>query len=173
MEVAEFDAFYLASVHRLVGALYAMTGDLAESQDVVQEAFIRAWDHRAKLDRCNNPEAWVRTVARRLAISRWRRAQTVVVAWQRHGPAPLIEPPDLPDPELAAALRRLPAAQRHAIVLFYLCDQSVEQVAAETGAPIGTVKARLSRGRAALARSLSAMNGTTKERLKEESHGRV
>ena len=173
MEAAEFDAFYLASVHRLVGTLYAMTGDLAESQDVVQEAFVRAWDHRAKLDRCQNPEAWVRTVARRLAISRWRRAQTLVLAWQRHGPAPLIEPPDLPDPELAAALRQLPVAQRHAIVLFYLCDQSVEQVAAETGAPIGTVKARLSRGRTALARSLAGKNLHTEEPLKEESHGRV
>jgi RNA polymerase sigma-70 factor (ECF subfamily) len=33
----EFDAFYTASVGRLIGQLYAMTGDLAESQDVVQE----------------------------------------------------------------------------------------------------------------------------------------
>jgi RNA polymerase sigma-70 factor (ECF subfamily) len=42
-----------------------------------------------------------------------------------------------------------------AIVLHHLCDLSVEQVASETGAPVGTVKARLSRGRAALARHLA------------------
>jgi RNA polymerase sigma-70 factor (ECF subfamily) len=155
MDAAEFDRFYLASVHRVVGVLYAMTGDLAEAQDVVQEAFVRAWDHRAKLEQDGNPEGWVRTVARRMAISRWRRAQSSIRAWQRHGPAPAVEPPDLPNPELTAALRRLPPAQRHAIVLFYLCDLSVEQVAAETGAPVGTVKARLSRGRVALAKSLS------------------
>jgi RNA polymerase sigma-70 factor (ECF subfamily) len=41
-----------------------------------------------------------------------------------------------------------------AVVLHHLCDLSVEQVASETGAPVGTVKARLSRGRAALARRL-------------------
>lgn len=53
-----------------------------------------------------------------------------------------------------AALRQLPQAQRLAIVLHHLCDLSVEQVASETGAPVGTVKARLSRGRAALAKQL-------------------
>jgi RNA polymerase sigma-70 factor (ECF subfamily) len=169
MDAVEFDRFYLASVHRMVGTLYAMTGDLAESQDIVQEAFVRAWDHRAKLDRDSNPEAWVRTVARRLAISRWRRAQVAVRAWQRHGPTPSVDPPDPPTPELTAALRRLPEAQRHAIVLFYLCDRSVEQVAAETGAPVGTVKARLSRGRAALAKSLSGDQFIQEE----QSHGRL
>ncbi len=51
---------------------------------------------------------------------------------------------------LVAALRRLPEAQRTAIVLHHLCDLSVEQIAAETGAAAGTIKARLSRGRTAL-----------------------
>jgi RNA polymerase sigma-70 factor (ECF subfamily) len=40
------------------------------------------------------------------------------------------------------------------IVLHHLCDVSVEQIASETGAPVGTVKARLHRGRAALAKHL-------------------
>ena len=63
-----------------------------------------------------------------------------------------------PGPErttLVEALRTLPETQRTAVVLHHLCDLSVEQVASETGAPVGTVKARLSRGRAALARWLS------------------
>jgi RNA polymerase sigma-70 factor (ECF subfamily) len=56
---------------------------------------------------------------------------------------------------LVAALKQLPEAQRRAIVLHHLCDLSVEQVAAETDSPTGTVKARLARGRAALAQLLS------------------
>ncbi|MEU6221846.1 sigma factor-like helix-turn-helix DNA-binding protein, partial [Streptomyces sp. NPDC047022] len=52
------------------------------------------------------------------------------------------------------ALRRLPEAQRTAIVLHHLCDLSVEQIATETGVALGTVKARLSRGRSALAAHL-------------------
>jgi sigma-70-like protein len=43
----EFTIFYTASFPRLVGQLYAMTGDQGEAQDAVQEAFVRAWVHRA------------------------------------------------------------------------------------------------------------------------------
>ncbi|MFB7075787.1 sigma factor, partial [Streptomyces sp. NPDC056290] len=57
-EHVEFDAFYAESVGRLIGQLYAMTGDLAEAQDVVQEAFARAWERRAELDLNGAPEAW-------------------------------------------------------------------------------------------------------------------
>ena len=60
---------------------------------------------------------------------------------------------------LIAALRRLPEAQRRAVVLHHLCDLSVEQVAEETGSPVGTVKARLSRGRTALAALLGETAG--------------
>ena len=56
---------------------------------------------------------------------------------------------------LVAALRQLPEAQRRALVLHHVCDLPVHAVAAEIGVPEGTVKARLSRGRAALAALLS------------------
>ena len=47
MTEEEFDAFYHASFARLVGQIYAMCGNVAEAQDCVQEAFVRAWDKRA------------------------------------------------------------------------------------------------------------------------------
>jgi len=59
----EFTSFYASSFPRLVGQLYAMTGDQAEAQDVVQEAFVRAWARRSKIDRDQAPEAWVRVTA--------------------------------------------------------------------------------------------------------------
>ncbi|MFG3281279.1 SigE family RNA polymerase sigma factor [Streptomyces sp. NPDC048111] len=153
----EFDLFYAAAYPRLVGQLYALTGDHAEAQDVVQEAFVRAWDRRASVlsgDRA--PEAWLRTVAHRLAMSRWRRTRHW---WElvRGESAPRAVPEPSPDHvALVAALRRLPEAQRTAVVLHHLCDLSVEQIAAETGAPTGTVKARLTRGRSALAVHLTS-----------------
>ena len=52
---------------------------------------------------------------------------------------------------LVAALKQLPEAQRQALVLHHIADLPVHEVARETGAPEGTVKARLARGRAALA----------------------
>jgi RNA polymerase sigma-70 factor (ECF subfamily) len=147
----EFTRFYAASFPRLVGQLYAMTGDQAEAQDVVQEAFVRAWARRGRLDQNQAPEAWIRVTAWRIAASRWRRARDGL--WLMR----LTARPESaagPTPDRVAfteALRQVPAEQRRALVLFHLCDLTVDQIAAETGVPPGTVKARLARGRAALA----------------------
>ena len=70
-----FDAFYAASFSRVVSQIHAMCGNLAEAQDCTQEAFVRAWDRRRQLDESESPEAWVRTVAYRLAVSRWRKTR--------------------------------------------------------------------------------------------------
>ena len=152
---ASFDAFYTAQAPALVRQLHAMTGDLTVAQDCVQEACARAWQRWDVVGDYDVPAAWVRTVAWRLALSRLRRARVGLGLLRRHGPPP-DAPPASPDHvALVAALRRLPEAQRRALVLHHLCDLSVEQVAAETGSPTGTVKARLSRGRAALAALLT------------------
>ncbi|MFI5984075.1 SigE family RNA polymerase sigma factor [Streptomyces sp. NPDC051555] len=152
MTVEEFEEFYAHSVKHLVGQVYLMIGDLHEAQDVVQEAFVRAWARRSRLSRDAGPEAWIRTVAWRLAVSRWRRRGRAAEAWRRHGaPAPAAS--DSPDPAtvaLVGALRTLPERQRRVAVLFYVCDLSVQQVATETGLAEGTVKTHLSRARAAL-----------------------
>ena len=147
----DFDAFYARTAPSVVRQLHAMTGDLLEAQDCVQEAYARAWQRWSTVSTYNVPEAWVRTVAWRLAVSRFRRARVGIGLLRRTGP-----PPDVPalEPDrvaLVAALRQLPEAQRRAIVLHHLGGLSVDEVAAETHAPSGTVKARLSRGRAALA----------------------
>lgn len=150
MDRDEFTRFYAASFQRLVGQLYAMTGDQAEAQDAVQEAFARAWARHSKIGGEQAPEAWVRVAAWRIAASRWRRA--------RNGARLMLltarpESTAGPDPDRVAlvdALRKVPAEQRRALVLYHLCDLTVDQIAAETGARAGTVKARLARGRAAL-----------------------
>ncbi len=155
MDEREFDELYDASFRRLVAQLYALTGDVQEAQDCVQEAFVRAWSHRHSLDRAAHPEAWVRTTAHRLAVSRWRRA----VRGRRDPDRALSTPTTAPAPSeahvaLVAALQRLPADQRRALVLHHIADLPVGEVARETGVPEGTVKARLARGRAALAAQL-------------------
>ena len=165
MNEREFDAFYAESYRRLVGRIYAMCGDLAEAQDCVQEAFIRAWDKRRTLDSEQSPEAWVRTVAYRLAVSRWRRARKALLPPDRAHAAAGPHEPDVNHVALVRALQQLPPNQRRAIVLHHLCDLSVAEIARETEVPTGTVKARLSRGRAALAALLT-------DRLPEENlHG--
>jgi RNA polymerase sigma-70 factor (ECF subfamily) len=152
----EFDDFYTASYRRLTGQVYAMIGNLDEAQECVQEAFVRAWAHRRKLERADHPEAWVRTTAYRLAVSRWRRTTRARRPADRAVALPTESPPvDESHVALVTALRQLPEAQRQALVLHHIADLPVQAVAQEVGVPEGTIKARLSRGRAALAALLT------------------
>jgi RNA polymerase sigma-70 factor, ECF subfamily len=153
---AGFDEFYRATSRRVLRYGYAVTGDLAEAQDVVQEAYTRAWRDWRQVERHPSPEAWVRLVVSRLATDRYRRTTGWLKAVARTGPPPASTGPPSEDTVLlTTALRRLPAAQRQALALHYLFDLSVAQIAHETGAAEGTVKSWLSRGRAALAAELT------------------
>ena len=148
---------YHASYRRLVTQLYAFTADLTEAQDVVQEAFARALARPRVLDDLDNPEAWLRTVAINVVRRRWRRRQILDTILLRDRPirdhvaaAPGPERTDLRD-----ALATLPRGYREVIVLHYFADLPVDEVAEVLGIAAGTVKSRLSRGRAALAERLA------------------
>ncbi len=147
----DFDAFYAASSRSLLSQLYALTGDWPEAQDCLQEAYARCWQRWSTVRELDSPAAWVRLVGLRLARSRWRRAQQALLLHRQHGAPRDLDGPTPDAVAVAAALRKLPDVQRRALVLHHLGDLSVADVARETGAPEGTVKARLSRGRAALA----------------------
>ena len=153
---------YAAAYPRLVGQLVGVTGNPAEAEDVVMEAFARAATRHSSFHEADNPEAWLRTVAVNLARSRWRR----MLRWTHLIPSLAMSEAyaDLAEDRVAlmAALRSLPVAQREAIALHHLADLPVAEVALTLGVPEGTVKARLSRGRAALAALL--------EPSKEDDH---
>ena len=158
-DIAGFDEFYQGSRQRLLGYVFLLTGDLAEAQDVVQEAYMRAWQHWSTIDRYDDLEAWMRVVANRIAVSRWRRVRGRARAYLRHGAAGPVPAPSLDTVAVVEALRRLPTEQRVAIALHHLLGMPVADVAREVGAPVGTVKARLHRGRAALAGLLAVDSG--------------
>lgn len=147
-----FDTFYRTSRDRLVGRLAALTGDHAEAHDHVQEAFVRAWSRWDKVGALDDPEAWVRRVAYHLAVSRWRRARRLVFGVRVDGPAPGWDEEQL---AVLDALRGLSAKEREVVVLHHLVGLPVDAIAAELGAPSGTVKSWLSRGRAHLAEALT------------------
>jgi RNA polymerase sigma-70 factor, ECF subfamily len=154
----EFDAFYRDTSRRLLRYAYGLTGDPAEAQDLVQEAYARAWQRWRRLHAYEDPEAWLRLVVHRLATDRWRR---IVARRSRpQNPLPPVEPPSEDVVLLVRAMRTLPDPHRRALALHYLLDRSVAEIAAETGASTGTVKSWLSRGRAGLAAALGLTNGT-------------
>ena len=89
-------------------------------------------------------EAW------NLAASRWQRSRVA----RRHllsGREQSVPPPSPDRVALHSALAKLPAGQRRAIILYYLADLSVADIAAQEGVAEGTVRSLLHRGRAALA----------------------
>ena len=163
-----FEAFFQVAYPRVVGQLRLLTGDLAAAEDAAQEAFVRAASRWGQLARYQQPEAWVRKTAFRLAVDGLRRAR------RHHGvlvrlaarPEPATPPPDAEDREVVAALQRLPLPQREVLVLHHCLDLPVEAVAAQTGVSVGTVKSRLHRGREQLAALLGA------EAPGEERHAR-
>ncbi|AGZ43677.1 sigma-70 family RNA polymerase sigma factor [Actinoplanes friuliensis] len=151
-----FDEFYRDTSLRMVRYGLALTGDLAEAQDIVQEAYTRAWRHWRTVAAHPAPEGWMRLAISRLATDRWRRLSGWRAALTRTGPPEPAPPPSEDTVMLTAALRQLPANLRQAVALHYLFDMSVAQIAAETGAATGTVTSWLHRGRTELAAILNA-----------------
>ncbi|GAB3841478.1 SigE family RNA polymerase sigma factor [Dactylosporangium cerinum] len=149
-----FAAFYAASFQAVTIQLFAYTNDLDAAQDVAQEAFYRALVRWEKISAYQDPVSWVRQVAWNLATSRWRKARSAARFARRHRE----EHVPGPDPDrvaLARALATLPQRQRRILILFYLADLSVRDIAEQEGIPEGTVKTWLHRGRLALAGQLA------------------
>jgi len=150
-DTAGFDAFYATTSRALFRQLYAMCRNSEEAHDCLQEGYVRAWQRWDRVCSYDDPAAWVRTVAWRVAVSRWHRARRALHARLRQDVDVDSHEPNPDVVALSAALRSLPLVQRQAIVLHHLGGLSVEEISRQIGAPSGTVKARLARGRAALA----------------------
>ena len=160
---AEFEALYATNFNRLVMQLYAYTDDLSLAQDLVQEAFARAVPRWDRLSGYQDPVAWVRRVAWNLATSRWRQLRrfNAFAGRQREEYAPEPSPTRVLVP---SALGELPREQRRAMIMYYLADMSVGEIAEHERVPAGTVKSWLYRARTSLAVRLS-------DHGKEQCHG--
>ncbi|BFU42843.1 sigma-70 family RNA polymerase sigma factor [Krasilnikovia sp. MM14-A1004] len=168
-DAEEFDAFYTASSRRVLGQVYAMTGNRAEAEDAVAEAYLKAWDRWSTVRDCDSPEAWVRRVASRNAVSAWRKAVNRLRAHHRDAVGEEVEGLGPDHVALVHALRQIPGDQRRVIVLHHLVGLNVAEIAQEVGAPTGTVKARLARGRRAMAEHLSDTEGPATGRVSHDA----
>ncbi|GAA0936477.1 RNA polymerase sigma factor [Virgisporangium aurantiacum] len=152
---AGFDEFYQMWYSRLVAQVHAYLGNRSEAEDVVQEAFLRAWQRWPQVSQFDDAVAWVRRVAWNLATSTLRRLSVAVRALRRQS-VTVTQPGLNPDHvALVAALRRLPERQRLVIVLHHLGDIPTAEIATDLGVPKGTVVSWLHRGRAQLATHLT------------------
>ena len=147
----DFEEFYAANYGRVTALVTALLGDRNEADDIAQEAFTRALARWPRLAGYELPEAWVRRVAMRLAIDsgrRIRRALRTMPLLRPAGRPAEPEPGDaLPFTALGRALSRVPLREREVLVLYYVADLTVNQIALDRDIPPGTVKARLAAGR--------------------------
>lgn len=149
-------------VHNLARRL---TDSRADAEDLVQETYTRAWAAWQDGRGPDRVEPWLATICLNLGRDRARRAATrAETPWDDTFDPP--GPSNVESEALArvdrvaidAALRRLPDEQRIAIVLMDVCGFTAAVVAAITGAPRGTVLARVHRGRKRLAQSLEEVS---------------
>jgi RNA polymerase sigma-70 factor (ECF subfamily) len=153
VEIESFDEFYLGTRGTLLGQLTAMTADPEVAKEVLQDAYAQAWQRWSRVSRLDDPAGWVRTVAWRRSVSAFRRQMAADRFLRMVGRARADASQTIPVEEVLDvqdALRLLPDKHRRTLVLHDLCGLTMDQVADETGVPVGTVKSRLARGRAAL-----------------------
>lgn len=145
---------------KVFGLAYSFVRNRETAEDVAQEVFIRVWRALPSFDGRASLSTWIYTIARNASLSALRD--------RRHG-QPLEEPEAttaLETPPQAqadtversaerAALQRLvdqlPDRQRQVVLLYYLQEQSLEEVATMLAMPVGTVKTLLHRARQRLA----------------------
>lgn len=149
----DFSDFYAAQFGGIAVQVFAYTGDFPVAQDIAQEAFTRAimrWD---KVRTYEDPAAWVRRVAFNLAASRWRRGR-VAAAYVRRQREEYVAGPSPDRVALVRALASLPDKQRRVVILHYLADLSIADIARQEEVSPNTVKSWLHRSRAQLAAQL-------------------
>lgn len=148
----EFDAFYVACWDDVYRPLAVTLHDADLAQEAVDEAMARAYARWRQVRTYRNQPGWVYRVGMNWAISQKRRTNREV-----QGSVAVDKPfaASLPDPDLQNALAHLDIHYRAVVVLRYLLDWSIEEVAETLLIPEGTVKSRLNRALAKLRTEMS------------------
>lgn len=148
---AEFSWFFRAEFSRVVRTVFLILNDRGRAEEIAQDAFVQLLEHWAKVSRYEQPDAWVRRVAIRLATRAARRERTRGMLERRFRPAVAAPAPDTPDGSVFWAVRKLPPNQRTAIVLFYFEDRPIIEIADFLGCTSATARVHLHKGRQRLA----------------------
>ena len=152
--VVDFRSFFLDEFPGLVALAASTSGDTAEAEDIVQDAMTKASDHWDEIVTYDNPGTWVRRVVINLALNRRRSLGRRAAAVLRIGAPPVAALPQEKDHELWAAVGSLPGRQRAAVVLHYLEDRPVREIAEILDCSESTAKVHLHKARTNLSNRL-------------------
>ena len=147
MDREEFSRRVNGMMDRLYRISYSQLREPQDRMDAVQDALLKAWSNRHRLKNPEYFETWLIRILLNSCHDQQRRSKRV---------APLEEMPEVAEasfdgnPEVRDAILRLNEKQRTTIVLFYMEDYSVDEIARILKIPRETVRTRLRRGRDAL-----------------------
>jgi RNA polymerase sigma factor (sigma-70 family) len=142
---------------------YGMLHDRQAAEDAVQEAAVRSWRKLGNLRPGTDVRPWflgiVANQCRTIARGRWWSVLRMDVS--QAAVSPEFEDDVARGADMRAALRRLAPEHREVLVLHYYLDLPLDEVAAITGIPLGTVKSRINRGIVALRPFFAAVEALT------------
>jgi len=163
---------------RVYGLCYRFTGNVADAEDLTQDVFLKIYSNLSSFDTARGSlQVWITTMTRNLLVDNFRRTRNLRATgslddgWESapedrsdmrpidrlraKGPS---QHEQAAQRELSAmvqnALARVSVELREAVILRDLQDMDYKEIAQVLGIPEGTVKSRISRGRAELARLL-------------------
>lgn len=153
-DAAAFERLYRANVGRVNALALRLTADSQRAEDLVQDAFVRAWEKLATFRGESSFPTWMHRLTLNVFLLAHRSEQRRGAREETHG-----ELPDSPTTgsadalgaegrmDLEQAIARLPEGARTAFVLHELQGYSHEEIAAFSGVAAATVRAQLHRAR--------------------------
>src|SRR5919205_4319617 len=154
----------LGAVPRLRAFAISLCGNVDKADDLVQETLLRALSHIEQFQPGTNMSAWMFTILRNLFRSDYRKRRREVEDDDGSYAETLKSQPEqsgrLEFEELPAALAKLPADQREALILVGASGLSYEEAADICGCALGTIKSRVNRARARLLKIMDAEDAT-------------
>ena len=153
-EPLSFEAFFETEARTLFRRLCAVTGNSAEAEEIMQDAFLALWERWDRVGAIDDPTAYLYRTAMNVFRRRSRRAALAVrrALSPAPDPAPFAEIDEQQD--VVAALAELTPRQRAALVLTDVMDYSSEDAARALGVRAGTVRGLASRARANIRRQV-------------------
>lgn len=147
----EYTEYVTAALPWLRRTAYLLCGDVHQADDVVQVAITRLYTSWRKARSADNLDAYVRAILVRTFLNERRRPWSRVRLSERVDELRTVANPDFETrEEIRVALTRMPPGQRAVLVLRFLCDQPVAEVARALQCSEGTVKSQTTAGLTAL-----------------------
>ena len=150
-----FEDVYRREYPGLVAVATALTGDLRDGEDAVQDTMVRAFVRWGDVSRLDRPGAWCHRVLLNACRSRWRRKRTEQRFWSRARR----DDHSVPEPSADvmafwALVRELPSRPRMVVTLHFAGERTMAEIASILKVPEGTVRSDIARARTVITAGL-------------------